>query len=449
MSMTHDESASFYYLNDQNVLGHLFNENAWPNANNHWFNTILFQFTTRLFGVGEWAIRLPNLLSFGLYSYFLIKIFSKFNVSGLMFLGFAFAICNAYLLDFFTTARGYGLALAFSTAGIYYFFLFTKEFKIRDSILGSLALCLATLSLFSYLSLYAALVLAVFAFIVISKKQNIGAYWNSLSVIVLSFIFTLVLIFIPLKTLSGNAEFKWGALSLMKSFASLFNNMGYGKWYIPNGTFIFGFILGLLVLVLIINSKKIKFNSEYFKESFYLIFIAIFIVGLVASRYIVETFYPIDRKTIMYIPLFGILIVSQLSQLEHLKKFNILGYFVGCILVIHFIFSFQTNATREWWYDANTKEFAFKIAEENEENISVTVGCHWFFYHTINHYSKSVLNNKLKLHNYNKEIDTTQIYDYFICFDSDLPLLEPYYEVMHRDISGRMILKKKVALEEF
>ena len=74
MSMTHDESSSFFYLNDKNVFFDLFDKNAWPNANNHWLNTILFQISSRLFGPSELAIRLPHVLSFILYADFTIKL---------------------------------------------------------------------------------------------------------------------------------------------------------------------------------------------------------------------------------------------------------------------------------------------------------------------------------------------------------------------------------------
>ncbi|HMP31189.1 MAG TPA: hypothetical protein PKD85_16400, partial [Saprospiraceae bacterium] len=158
MSMTHDESASFFYLNDVSIWGHLFDAQAWPNANNHWLNTILFQFSTRIFSIHDWSIRLPNVFSFLVYSYYFIKLLEKVNEAHLRFLGFTVALLNPYLLDFFTVARGYGLGLAFSKAALYHVYNYIINRKNSDIARGSFAFSIASLSLFSYFSLYLAVI---------------------------------------------------------------------------------------------------------------------------------------------------------------------------------------------------------------------------------------------------------------------------------------------------
>ncbi len=444
MSMTHDESSSFYYLNDVSVLGHLFDKNAWPNANNHWLNTILFQLTSNIFGPKEWVIRLPNVLSFLIYAYFIIELCNNFKSFGLKLFVFGFAVTNSYLLDFFATARGYGLGLAFSTAGIYYFSQFLQNKLTKDGVLGSLSFLLATLSLFSYLSLYFAVLAGLICVLFFEKERRKDLIKPLLPVVGIALV-TILLVYTPLKALSGNEEFKWGALTLMESFTSLFTNVGYSKWYMPNGTFVFGILFGLLSLILIYalskSSTKEEKSALFFKFS--VLYVLLFLIGLVLSRYIFDTYYPVDRKTIMYIPLISLLVGVAINEYFTIKFSNLFGYTVGLYFLIHFVFSFQSNATREWWYDADTKDFVTQIMADGDQNANKTIGCNWFFYHSINHYSKSVYQYKLILHPYNKDIDVSKVYDYFICFDSDFGKLEPYYDVLFKNSSGRMILKKK------
>jgi hypothetical protein len=446
MSMTHDESSSFFYLNDKNVFFDLFDKNAWPNANNHWLNTILFQITSRIFGNSELAIRLPNVLAFVLYAVFSIKLVKEIPNGAMRVPAFCFIILNAYLLDFFATARGYGLGLSFAVTGIYYFYKFLiNSDRISYIIYGSTAFLLSTLSLFSNLMIYAAVLMTLIILLIFNNEKSLPKLIPSGLIAGLFFLFTIVLVFIPLKALSGNDEFKWGTDSVADSFNSLFTNIGYGNWYIPDGSFSTGLVTGLVCTKLLQKVSQVITEKSVRKSfgNFIILTFVIFFIGMVTSRFVFGTLYPLDRKTTLYIPLMGLFLAVLFEKVSNNKLAIFVSYFLSVLLIAHFMLNFKTFSTREWWYDANTKDFVSIIINDGDPNKTKSVGCHWFFYHTINHYSKSDHGYKIMLHSYNKNLDTSGSYDYFVCFDTDFPLLETKYSLLHRDISGRVVLKRK------
>ena len=67
------------------------------------------------------AIRLPNALAFLLYLWAAWKITERVKSPALSFLGFVALCANAYMLDFFSIGRGYGLALGFQLLSLHCF----------------------------------------------------------------------------------------------------------------------------------------------------------------------------------------------------------------------------------------------------------------------------------------------------------------------------------------
>jgi hypothetical protein len=91
-----------------------------PDANNHILNSILAGISHKYLGYSAFSIRLPNLLSFLLYAFFVYKIGEKLkqNLSQWGFyMGMLFPI---YFIQFFALSRGYGMSMAFLIGSIYY-----------------------------------------------------------------------------------------------------------------------------------------------------------------------------------------------------------------------------------------------------------------------------------------------------------------------------------------
>lgn len=166
VGIVNDEALSFLnYMRTGNIFP--FTTNHHLSANNHILNSLLGWLSYKLFGIDEWVIRLPNLLSFALYSWAIyhIGLSLKSNITRWLFWTFLFG--GHYLLEFFAYSRGYGISLAFLSASILFLIRASKDnSKVFPQLFYSLLMLvigtLANLNLMLSLLIWAALALPFF-----------------------------------------------------------------------------------------------------------------------------------------------------------------------------------------------------------------------------------------------------------------------------------------------
>lgn len=129
MPVLHDEIATFfYYVQSDNFLP----PTAHWDANNHILNSFLTNISYHLFGNSPLALRLPNVLSFGLYLFAAYHL-TKNLKSHLIRWGTLLAlICSHYLVEYFAESRGYGMSIAFLMVGLFFFQQLRLNNRIRD-----------------------------------------------------------------------------------------------------------------------------------------------------------------------------------------------------------------------------------------------------------------------------------------------------------------------------
>ena len=128
LSMTHDESASWMYFHNASFWESLRNPKYWTSANNHVLNTFLFRQSIAIWGQSDWAVRLPNVFAHLIYLISsLIIILQLTNKWILRLAGWILLNSNPYLIDFFSLARGYGLAMGFTMMALAFFVAFLKN----------------------------------------------------------------------------------------------------------------------------------------------------------------------------------------------------------------------------------------------------------------------------------------------------------------------------------
>ena len=79
-------------------------------GNHHILNTWLMRLCSMAFGDAEWSLRMPNLLAGFGYLLLARSMAYRWTAGAGAFLWLVVCTANPYLLDFFTVARGYGLA---------------------------------------------------------------------------------------------------------------------------------------------------------------------------------------------------------------------------------------------------------------------------------------------------------------------------------------------------
>ncbi len=131
-------------------------------ANNHILNSLFAHLCYLIFGSSYFLfIRLPNVLSFIIYYYFVIKITDSFKSNVLILSLRLTLISSIYLISFFSLARGYGLSFSFLLGALYYLKKTMETLKLKYIIWGVL---FSNLFLYSNLSLMILYVAILFIF---------------------------------------------------------------------------------------------------------------------------------------------------------------------------------------------------------------------------------------------------------------------------------------------
>jgi 4-amino-4-deoxy-L-arabinose transferase-like glycosyltransferase len=211
LSMTHDESSTTNVV-DGSYNNIMFAENMFGTANNHVLNSLLLKKSVNLFGWHEWSIRLPNVLYFILY--FVAVLLLMQHISRNIFFRFAgiLLFCMPhFVIDYFSLARGYGMAVAFQTMSLYLLIRFFQERKEKHLAVSFIMLALAVYANFTWLNILLAQWAVVNIVMLLEKKDKPLVKFTSslirINLVPLLVAFLLVLlIYKPIGYLSGNNE---------------------------------------------------------------------------------------------------------------------------------------------------------------------------------------------------------------------------------------------------
>lgn len=118
--ISHDEALTFELWMPRSYLAILGLEGGLDPmiSNNHALGTALMKLSVSLLGPAEWALRLPNLLAGWLFlggAFVLVRDLANADPDPL---GYAFVVCNPFLLELFSCGRGYGVGLSLLVLGL-------------------------------------------------------------------------------------------------------------------------------------------------------------------------------------------------------------------------------------------------------------------------------------------------------------------------------------------
>lgn len=203
-------------------------------GNHHLLNTWLMRLCSMTFGDAEWSLRLPNLTA-GIAFLLLARAMAFRWASGAgAFLWLVVCTANPYMLDFFTVARGYGLATTFIFLALLTSIDFLHTANSKRLWLAQVALVCAGLA--NLTTLYA--LLAANALLLFFLLTTAGASYRRLAVwlaflVPLAFLCWAVPYGLYLKE-TGSLYFGGSRGFLRDTLWSLFNNSCYlvpPTWY--------------------------------------------------------------------------------------------------------------------------------------------------------------------------------------------------------------------------
>ncbi|MBP6978643.1 MAG: hypothetical protein PHD61_10225 [Bacteroidales bacterium] len=138
--LIYDEIATFFhYIHTDSFLpfrSHL-------DANNHLLNSALSWISYKILGSSPLALRLPNILSFPLFLFFVWKFARQIHLPMLRWIFILALLLTHNFLEFFALTRGYGLSMALMLGACWYLYALrfgpSPKYTILALVLGLLA----------------------------------------------------------------------------------------------------------------------------------------------------------------------------------------------------------------------------------------------------------------------------------------------------------------------
>ena len=375
VGITHDEALTYKIINGDEVLK--------GTANHHWLNTQLSTLSTYLFGAKEFALRLPNILSFGIFWFFLFRIAQAFLKSSATRIALLLFLCgNPFILDFFSLCRGYGLSIAFVTASLYYLFriVYLKgDSRAGHYLLGTGFSILAVSANLNTLNYFLVAQALMFLSLLVFKPKNRILLLGVL--IILSGI-TLYFSLNHLFFLKGKDELYFGTNNIHTTIDNLICSAFYDRDGFENGLVLrYLFYGSMLFTAFSIIRKKYLFTPGTFA---FTVLIGIF-AALIAEHLLFQSLYPINRSSLYLYPIILLAFLLNIQELKvRLLRISMVACSIGYLLLIFFTYNLEKTIT--WWEDQHVKEAMLLIRNDIKDESVHTIECSWIYEPVINYY---------------------------------------------------------------
>jgi len=356
-----------------------------PLANNHLLNTFLIKV---LFSLGNESLviaRLPNVLSFILYSYFGYKIALK-ALSPLLGLGcFLLLLSNPFLLDFFSLARGYGLSLSFLMGALYFC---SEHLKSPAPSTLSRSLLFASLSVISVLSMiYFWICLAALLSVIPLLKKDLVTFKKSLISSSLIGLALFCVISLPtMRLIDAHALVYGGNTSFYND--TLLSLTRYSLYHFETTRATYLTLNSSLAILALVTLASYAYKQEWISlKSLFLAILILPISLIVLSHHLAGVLYPINRVALFIYPIFILCLSLFLNDLKRHWGVSII-LCLTAISSINFISNATSYKTVLWSFESHTEEILKRVNEQAcQEGKVKTLACTSIFYQSIDYYT--------------------------------------------------------------
>lgn len=464
LSMTHDESSTYLNTASISVWECFYEAHCWQTANLHMTNTLGMQMSIRLFGTSEWALRLPNVLGHLVYLIFSFLLVTRLSRdAAIQVMGFLVLNANPFLLDFFSLARGYGLANVGMMVSLYYLMRQIQEPKAAYAWGIALGGAFAVLSNFTWLIFYAALGAAIVLVMIAGKgglmqpsslfkggKTRLQVRWQALIPWLIVAGGMAILLWFPITQLSKLGEFTYGLDSLWLSFYYLISDSVYGESYFSGQTIrVFKWMSVVLSLAAFTYAGRSFWKRENSPEHRYFqvicALVGIMLLGLVMQYYLLGAKYVIHRKAVIFIPLGGLMLMQLVMYVREKWQVpaQVFAWVIAVFAVWHGTRFANDEYCLEWIYDADTEEMVDFLEAQVPEGETILLGLDWRYTHTAEFYRQTRQLTSYQPIEYSKEIRTDDYFDYYYLPKDSTHKLNPAYEYVRNFEFGGELYKRK------
>ena len=453
--ITHDETATSLHYASYSVWEIMMFPDNWPS--NHIFNTLSTKFFIAIFGIEQWAVRLPSLLSFIVLFAGVIRLLKTLFKKDSVFIipAAMLFLVNSYYLDFFGLTRGYAMASALLVLSISYLisgFLATKEKHIWIAFGLAIWASYANFTLLVFwVAMTAICSLSFFYFYAGNTKKII----RKITLMAFFSLAYLALIIVPLIKMTSTNQFKfWSSKGFFKdTIVSLIDHWGYNV-KLPLGISGIGagrglvIFVGLLFVIVLLRFFRTGWNWSNFRKP---LTISLFILLLTAAINILQctilqTPNLSGRTALFFYPLFIISIIALLSEWDQKFENKYLKIIFAILLFVlptlRVTKTYSPNYVREWWYDENNLQVIDFLQQQSHGN-KITLEVHWLFHPSFKFYKKTGKTPNIELYPYHKELKANTDATYYYVFEKDVKKLETHFQKIKKFGWDRWLLKSR------
>lgn len=350
-----------------------------------------------LFGTSELVLRLPNILSHLLYLVFTFKLFERYTPKYAL-LYFVLINSNPFLIDFFSLARGYGIAIGLMSAGLYYYCRYLETNKLPYQLASLFLLGFSCLANFALLTVFFIVIFLhnFFTFFINQKLLSLKNSWLANKFIIALIFFFAIILYQPIDKIITNNLLDFGGndgfwedtvrtLLYSYSYSAPYEN---ALTFFLKGVIIFFSLLFIAKCIIYTARKKFTtMTSKLFL--FFGLLLLLLIAGSTLQHWLLGTPFLIGRFAVFIYPIF---ITMSCFLLEDIltgfkKTGRIILFSVSSVFFFHTCYILNTSSYYEWKYDMNTKKMLQDLTHfQVEKDRPVSLDISWIFEPTINFY---------------------------------------------------------------
>ncbi len=396
LSFTHDESFTYLYASHNSFMEIISNRTAITSSNNHLLNTLFMKLFESLFGSSEIVLRLQSILAHIAYLFLTYVLLKPLKSQFAIILGFVLLNVNPYLLEFFSLARGYALAISFMLASIWFLFRYMKEEKNKTLIGCYVFASLAVLSNFALLNYFASL-LIIQQFFIYTKYRSIKINFQKSKAVLTILVILIAVLYEPLRKVIHQLDFGgvtgiWEdtVASLIVSYLYKIN-YDFTVFKTIDGLVLVT-IVGYFMLLIVAFLKKKMSETLQYGATFFSVLILIVTLNII-QHVVFGSAYLGERFALFLVPLFVFVLIYLMDSIyQKGKAGKIISIFLLAALTAMNVFHFNKAANLQyatnWKYDADTKQMISDLVHEKEisEKQHISLGITWVLEPAVNFY---------------------------------------------------------------
>lgn len=401
---THDEA--FTFINYVKPSFKAIISGSYPSANNHILNSLLTKISWAIWGNSEFALRLPNVLAFGILIFTLRSWMRAQNFSkSTSFIAFAF-VTSAYPLQFFSLSRGYGISFLFLCLS-----LMVLHNWLKDNRSGTTKWIFIFQAFMVYANLSTGIILLATMIVILGLSRN---RLTTIKENLFTGITLITVLSLPVKRLIQENQFYFGGTSgfIQDTMNSLVNRLLNNLTFYPEYIYIIFFMIAIVAIISI--TKKLQKPIIFLILLFSTIGINLLLHHFAGFKFLM------DRTATHYYYLVAFLTIIFVQ--EAFNDNPVFSYLMGTAIFCHTIFTIHFNYYSEWKYDANNYDIVNTV---NMSSKPVILSVDFVHYPGIKYYCMTKGLHHISLHRYQDSIAS----DFYVF---------PEFRNIPENISGKM-----------